>query len=247
MGKWAGWIRAGLVLACFLLLLPGAVRAEEAAEELTGRCIFTFTGSGKKQESLLTDGRTANSSRLEAKDRLIVRAPSDMGTLVLRLSKKESAFVLVEQDALGLPLGVRTVRTTAYSLNISLPSGCRQVELFPLEDHLRIAEINVFGPGDPSDTVPHLEPAVDKADFLLVSTHPDDEWVFLGGVYPLYGGERGLVGSVVYMTFPVGSGPTKALTACGWGASAPIPSFWASRTSTRARRRSCGRAASRRT
>ena len=202
MGKRAGWIRAGLLLVCFLLLRPGVARAEETAEDLTGRCVFTFTGSAKKQEGLLTDGRTANSSRLEAKDRLTVRAPSDMGSLVLRLSKTESAFVLVEQDAWGLPLRVRTLRTDALSLTFSLKPGCRAIQLFPLADHLRIAEAAVFGPGTVPDRVPHPAPAPDKVDFLLVSTHPDDEWVFLGGVYPLYGGERGLAGAVVYMTLP---------------------------------------------
>ena len=202
MGKRAGWIRAGLLLVCFLLLRPGVARAEETAEDLTGRCVFTFTGSAKKQEGLLTDGRTANSSRLEAKDRLTVRAPSDMGSLVLRLSKTESAFVLVEQDAWGLPLRVRTLRTDALALTLALKPGCRAIQLFPLADHLRIAEAAVFGPGTVPDHVPHPAPAPDKVDFLLVSTHPDDEWVFLGGVYPLYGGERGLAGAVVYMTLP---------------------------------------------
>lgn len=202
MGKGAWLKRAGLLLVCFLLLRPGVARAEETAEDLTGRCVFTFTGSAKKQEGLLTDGRTANSSRLEAKDRLTVRAPSDMGSLVLRLSKTESAFVLVEQDAWGLPLRVRTLRTDALALTLALKPGCRAIQLFPLADHLRIAEAAVFGPGAVPDRVPHPAPAPDKVDFLLVSTHPDDEWVFLGGVYPLYGGERGLAGAVVYMTLP---------------------------------------------
>ena len=202
MGKGAWLKRAGLLLVCFLLLRPGVTRAEETAEDLTGRCVFTFTGSAKKQEGLLTDGRTANSSRLEAKDRLTVRAPSDMGSLVLRLSKTESAFVLVEQDAWGLPLRVRTLRTDALALTLALKPGCRAIQLFPLADHLRIAEAAVFGPGTVPDHVPHPAPAPDKVDFLLVSTHPDDEWVFLGGVYPLYGGERGLAGAVVYMTLP---------------------------------------------
>ncbi len=202
MGKRAGWIRAGLLLVCFLLLRPGVTRAEETAEDLTGRCVFTFTGSAKKQEGLLTDGRTANSSRLEEQDRLTIRAPSDMGSLVLRLSKTESAFVLVEQDAWGLPLRVRTLRTDALALTLALKPGCRAIQLFPLADHLRIAEAAVFGPGAVPDHVPHPAPAPDKVDFLLVSTHPDDEWVFLGGVYPLYGGERGLAGAVVYMTLP---------------------------------------------
>jgi LmbE family N-acetylglucosaminyl deacetylase len=37
---------------------------------------------------------------------------------------------------------------------------------------------------------------------LIVTTHPDDEWIFLGAVYPIYGAERGYTGTFAYVTSP---------------------------------------------
>ncbi|MBQ6236181.1 MAG: PIG-L family deacetylase [Clostridia bacterium] len=39
-------------------------------------------------------------------------------------------------------------------------------------------------------------------DYLIVSTHPDDDVLFMGGVIPIYGMERGYVGTVAYVTTP---------------------------------------------
>ena len=202
MGKGAGLKRAGLILVCFLLLLPlGALGDDDAAKDLTKSCTFTFTGGTKGLEDMLKDGSTRYACSLETNCRLTIRAGEPMGALVLRLSQLSSAFVLVERDALGLPLGTRTVQTDAIALTVPLDIGCRIVEILPLEE-LRLAEVSVFGSGTLPDDTPHPAAALEKADFLLVSTHPDDEWVFLGGVYPLYGGERGLAGTVVYVTLP---------------------------------------------
>ena len=93
-------------------------------------------------------------------------------------------------------------RNAPLALTLALEPGCRAIQLFPLADHLRIAEAAVFGPGPLPAEVPDPAAPLEKADFLLVSTHPDDEWVYLGGVYPTYGGERGYRGAVVYMTLP---------------------------------------------
>ena len=197
------WLRrAGVVLLC-LLLAPLGVRADgQEAEDLSPRCTYVFTGEAKGLEGLLKDGRTGYACRMEANDRLTIQAPSDMGTLVLRLSQLRSAFLLLEQDGRGMPLRVLPVGTDAAALTVPLAPGCRQVQLMPLGEQLRLSEALVFGPGAVPATVPHPAPALEKADFLLVATHPDDEWVFLGGVYPIYGGERGLSGTVVYVTLP---------------------------------------------
>lgn len=203
MGAWLK--RAGLGLVCLLLLLPphGAQGADEsAAENLTSRCTITCTRGGAGALGLLTDKGTVTSNRMEPGDRVMVTAPEAMATLLLRLSRLDSVFTLTERDAAGDLLREQTVTTDALALTVPLADGCRTLELVAQGELLRIAELTVFGPGPvPADT-PHPAPALEKADFLLVSTHPDDEWVFLGGVYPLYGGERGLRGTVVYVTLP---------------------------------------------
>lgn len=199
-GKRAGWL-----LVCLLLLLsplPAMADSEEpVAEELTGRCTLTWTGAEQKRAFALTDGRIGTSCRIKAGDALIVAADEDMGTLILRFYQQENAFLLLERGDEGQLLRMRALRT-AVCLTVPLQTGCRQVQLLALREELRICEAAIYGPGPLPEDMPHPTAPLEKTDFLLVATHPDDEWVFLGGVYPLYGSERGYAGTVVYVTRP---------------------------------------------
>ena len=202
-GAWGK--RAGGLLVCLLLLLsplPAMADSEEpVAEELTGRCTLTWTGAEPKRAYNLTDGRIGTSCRIKAGDALIVAADEDMGTLILRFYQQENAFLLLERGDEGQLLRMRALRT-AVCLTVPLQTGCRQVQLLALREELRICEAAIYGPGPLPEDVPHPTAPLEKTDFLLVATHPDDEWVFLGGVYPLYGSERGYAGTVVYVTRP---------------------------------------------
>ena len=206
MGKRAGVKRAGLLLLGLLLLLPAvsARGAEEPSEteELTARCALSCTGDDGGGIARLTDGKLSTACRMGPGDRLTVRADRDMGTLCLRFCQFDSAFFLLERGETGLPVGMRFLRTGAVVLNLSLKPGCRWVELYPLGESFSVCEAAIYGVGPLPETVPDPGAPLEKADFLLVATHPDDEWVYLGGVYPLYGGQRSLRGTVVYVTLP---------------------------------------------
>ena len=205
MGANMGLKRAGMILVCALfLILTLPARAEEealAAPELTYRCTVTFLGTKQERAFALTDGKINTSCRMKEKDELILEAPEDMGALILRFYQQGDDFLLIEEDEQGGRLQERTL-TAAAALPVFLGPGCRRVRIEAPAQGLRICELMVFGLGRLPEDVPHPEPPLKKADFLLVSTHPDDEWVFLGGVYPIYGGERGYAGTVVYVTLP---------------------------------------------
>ena len=73
------------------------------------------------------------------------------------------------------------------------------VELvFP--DGVSIDEIYVFGAGDVPSWVQRWQPMLDECDLLLLSSHSDDEQLFMGGILPIYAGERHLKVQVVYLT-----------------------------------------------
>lgn len=204
MGARSRLKRMAWLLLCLLLLLPLNAWADDdapEAEELTVLCAFTWTGGVQERAFALTDGKINTSCRMKAGDALIIRADRDMGTLLLRFYQTDSAFLLLQRREDGRQLGMGVLKPNV-ALTIPLKTGCREIELRPLGEGLRICEAAVFGPGALPADVPHPEAPLKKADFLLVATHPDDEWVFLGGVYPLYGGERGYAGTVVYMTLP---------------------------------------------
>jgi len=205
--------RAGALLCAWLLLaLSGASLAREGplpaedpqppAADITERCAFSGVEGSKALRRTLTDGRMGAYRRLEAGERLTVRSPSDMGTLVLRLCQLEGTFLLIQRDGRGVPLGLRPVKTDAMAVRLPLGAGCRAVTICPLGGPLNLAELRVFSPGELPPGPDGLLPPASKVDFLIVATHPDDEWVFLGGVYPLYGRERGYTGAVAMVTLP---------------------------------------------
>ncbi len=91
---------------------------------------------------------------------------------------------------------------------ISLPSDIRSVSLTAGEQGMVLSQLHVFSDGTlPSpyhlwtETPQHL-------DYLLISTHPDDDILYLGSVVPIYGGEQGYTGSIVYVT----SSPRERMT-----------------------------------
>ena len=190
-----------LLLCCFA---PGARGEEETAEakDLSPSCVYTYSGSTNFPGYMMFDGRSRSAYTVKAGEQLLIRCPEEMGTLFLRLSQLHSLFTLWQRGERGLPLKVKVVDTAALVLAIPLEPGCRTVCLQPFGEDVRLCEARIYGPGTLPESVPQLRDQLEKTDFLLVATHPDDEWVFLGAVYPLYGHEQGYTGTVVYMTLP---------------------------------------------
>lgn len=62
-----------------------------------------------------------------------------------------------------------------------------------------LADIYLFDKGDIPEYVQVWEPPCEKADFLLLPTHADDEHLWFGGTMPYYGGELGYKIQVVYL------------------------------------------------
>jgi len=66
---------------------------------------------------------------------------------------------------------------------------------------LKMADLTVLGEGELPDSVQVWEPTPVKADLLLLSAHPDDEYIFMGGTIPYYAGELKKDVVVCYMTY----------------------------------------------
>lgn len=62
-----------------------------------------------------------------------------------------------------------------------------------------ICSLMAYSGGAPEDY--HAwSPTVEKADFLVISMHPDDDCIFMGAIMPIYGAEKGYEGSILYMS-----------------------------------------------
>ena len=63
----------------------------------------------------------------------------------------------------------------------------------------KLCDITFLTQGQLPSWVQAWQPYVEKADFLLFSTHADDEHLWFGGIMPLYAGEMKKAVQVVYM------------------------------------------------
>lgn len=75
-------------------------------------------------------------------------------------------------------------------LTIVIPNGANDVERGISK--MRIADIIAFDTKDLPAWVQVWEPVCEEADFLVFSTHADDEQLFFGGILPVYQSERNI-------------------------------------------------------
>ncbi len=82
---------------------------------------------------------------------------------------------------------------------VPIEGGATNLELvFPLG--ASICTFDVYAPGTVPAGVQAWEPPCAQADFMVCSTHADDEILWLGGVLATYAGGQNLQTQVVYMT-----------------------------------------------
>ncbi|MBO6014684.1 MAG: PIG-L family deacetylase [Oscillospiraceae bacterium] len=84
---------------------------------------------------------------------------------------------------------------------IVLPEVSSNVTLITPSRPSQLCDAYAFTEGTPPEWVQQWEtlPDGEAADMLVFPTHSDDEFLFFGGLIPLYAGERGKTVQVVYM------------------------------------------------
>lgn len=79
------------------------------------------------------------------------------------------------------------------------PSATLKFSL-PSENPMGIYEIRIFTDNQVPEDVQIWQPPCERADILMISSHSDDEILFMGGIIPTYAAEQGARVQVVYMT-----------------------------------------------
>lgn len=194
------------VLLALLMWIPCALAAQEEAADLTAECSFSATS--KSNLIRLRDGHCRTGYQASAKKECYVQLHSDVpmhhlyvqwwglpsGPWILQTLQDgewtdkavcgQHGFV---QEYIALD-GETDIRITARP-----PEGKNKASL-------KLHEVTVWGEGKLPDSV-HVWQAVEKADMLVLSAHPDDEHIFLGGLLPTYAAERGMDVQVAYLTY----------------------------------------------
>ena len=193
-----------LPLLALLMLSACAAALAGPAEDLTAACtVKTVDNAGRTAR--ITDGKY---------------------TTYWESGKRQDPWVILSSDkpVYGLYLCFQKM---PESYAVQIPSGDDWVTVaeggnprfhhayFPLDGQTKIRilstesqknvmgfnEIYLFGEGDVPEWVQRWEPAVEKADLLILVAHPDDELLFTGGAIPTYAAERKKQVQVAYLSY----------------------------------------------
>ena len=197
-------MRKILVLAGFVLAmaLMGTAALAEPAAEMTQGCVIR-TKDNKVLRSLQDGDYTSMWSAYGDMARLTVTALDEerIHGVYVQFYNYSCAFDVQVKDADRKWQTVASCDGAYLSGYAALPEGVQEIRIRPQSnaDRLSIAEVHVFGAGDVPKWVQQWEPAHEKADLLLISAHPDDEILFMGGTIPYYAGEKQKAVQVAYL------------------------------------------------
>ena len=179
---------------------PAPAAAEAPAAEPEARQLAVTLGA-KQRTAALADGRTETACLFGKGETLAVSADEEIGALYLVWHDRPQPWTL----EIG---GERVSCGEQGFLHefVALPRGARELTIrFPEDTPLRLAELRAYSPGVPDGSVQRWQPPCEQADILLVPTHADDEFIFFGGLIPLYAAERGARVQTVYTISHYGS------------------------------------------
>ena len=188
--------RIGIYLAIaavltFLLhiLLPIHVHAEEAS-----KVDVTLSATSGGDLSKLKDASTDSTVAFSASDEITVTSTQPMQGLYIKWKNPPTGWTLIVDGA-----ETKCGENGFLHEYVELPTGCTSC-ILRMDNSISMCDLFAYGEGDLPRDVQRWEPALEKADFLVFSTHADDEILFLGGVLVEYAGVQNLGVQLVYMT-----------------------------------------------
>lgn len=182
--------KIGFLLAAALVLQGSAVLAAEEAPLIQPESASIL--SGEADASVLLDGSRQTKWRSE-KGEVTFTLPQSAQAIYLEWDFAPDDWT-VTSDGTAVTAG--TEGYIHYYMPLFQPST--EISL-SWEGDATLCDVYFLGEGTLPDFVQEWEPPCDKADFLLLPTHADDEHLWFGGVMPLYAGEQDLEVQVAYM------------------------------------------------
>lgn len=172
------------VLALVIIFNESSVSAEQLD------IMIDATGNASK----LTDGSYSTTVDYSLGDNIIISSDTPIDSLYIIWDSPVSQWTL-DTGSQKLICG-----TNGFLHEyIKLPESTENLSI-NIHDTCRISDIYAFSEGDVPDYVQIWEKPCETSDFLVFSTHADDEILFLGGVLATYGGEASLPVQVCYLT-----------------------------------------------
>ena len=187
---------AFLVVSVFAILFaaltfkPLTVYAEEAAS-----LDVSISSSGGQETAKLKDASTESTVAFNSGDVITVKSDTPMQGLYIKWRTCPKT-----EWTLRVGEGETACGTNGFLHEyVELPENTTECELH-LTEGISMCDLFAYGTGDLPGSVQRWDPPCEKADFLVFSTHADDEILFLGGVLVNYAGVEKLNVQLAYMT-----------------------------------------------
>lgn len=183
----------GLAVCALLLalLLPGTSALAAEAQEITASC--QMIGKELKSGNCLKDGSYESAwlspGGRNASLRIVAAEGERISAVYMQFYRTGTAFDVQTQDEEGKWQTVSACETDYLTGCAVLETPASAVRIVPRGERMYVAEVHVFAEGEMPQWVQRWEPPLEKADLLLISGHPDDEILFMGGTIPYYAGE----------------------------------------------------------
>ena len=189
------------VVICLLLLcvIPNAAAETEQAEDLTEQCSFDFASDAGMAYRMFKNRSYSQMFDAHASFSFTWEEAFSDARLCLQWFDLPEDICVLQYDADGALLVSETLPNLPETITPLLREA-RRAEVRIGEKQTRVWLCGVYGKGELPDPFHDWEELPERLDYLLIATHADDDVLFLGSIPPIYGAERGYVGTVAYVT-----------------------------------------------
>ena len=186
-------------------LTDGSPSAAGIARDLADRCSYSFSKGSKKKTAVLYDGEyskywqaaKAHYNYLEVH---LPQGETCSGVQIKWAEINKNWCVEIQQGEEWISVGGYEADYLTTWTPLPDVTAFRIAAHNRVANYLRINELRVLSAGERPADIQVWQPTFEKADLLVVIGHPDDEYIFLGGIIPYYGAERGKNVLVAYIT-----------------------------------------------
>ena len=191
-----------LIAVLFLMTVPAVfAESEPDAEPLTKQCAFDFGTYSRAKYLVFSDVERYQVFDPDASFSLTWKDAFSDARLCMQFRALPEDVSVLQYDAAGVLLQKDAISGCPGAVVPLIPDARRAV-VQSGEHGMQLSLCAVFGPGELPDPFHDWQKTPDHLDYLLISTHPDDDVLYLGSVVPVYGAEQGYTGTIAYVTNP---------------------------------------------
>ena len=196
------WMIGLWIVALLMCFAPAAFAEEQEApaEDFTRKCTFTLHGKNQSW-ARVTDDSAKTGVVVEPGKTAVVSWTDEYPVKAVCFEWRDlrDGIILAQYDADGSLLAETTLDRVPDTV-LAVQDETRSVEVRADEGKVTIGTVRVCGEGAMTDPFHLWVETPEYLDYMLISTHPDDDVLWLGSIPPIYGAEQGLVGTVSYVT-----------------------------------------------